>query len=71
LGNNVISFENFRIEDFSYGGQLKILNYYRDDANGVTHNTDWTKELFDIIQQMYENNQLTGPYGKANTDNIM
>ena len=47
------------------------MGYYRDDANGVTHSTEWTKQLFVIIQQMYENNQLAGPYGKANTDNIM
>ena len=60
----------FRLPDFSYGGQLKIQEFYRDDASGVSHITHWSKDLLRLIQFKYEENSLNGPYGVPVVENI-
>ena len=60
----------FRLADFTYNGQLKILEHYRDTSKGAYHAMHWTKELFQILQIMYDKGEMRGPYGITNADNI-
>ena len=56
--------------EFTYNEQLKVKEHYRDDANGVSHKLDWNEDLFERIQDMYDNEELRGPYGIAVVENI-
>ena len=47
-----------------------MKEHYRDDANGVSHKLDWNEDLFQRIQDMYDNEELRGPYGIAVVENI-
>ena len=47
-----------------------MKEHYRDDANGVSHKLDWNEDLFQRIQDMYDNGELRGPYGIAVVENI-
>jgi hypothetical protein len=58
------------LPEFSYNDQLKIQEYYRDDNNGVSHNVEWTQELFDLIQTLHQSGELRGPYGVHQVQNI-
>ncbi len=53
----------FRLPEFTYDGQLKILEQYRDNSNGMQHATDWTNDLFQILQNLYDK-------GILNAENI-
>ena len=58
------------LPDFSYNDQLKIQEYYRDDNNGVSHNVEWTKDLFELIQKLFQSGEMRGPYGIHQVNNI-
>ena len=60
----------YSLSDFSYNGRIKIQEFYRDETNGATHNVDWTKDLFDFFQQLYEQGELRAPSGTENFKNI-
>jgi hypothetical protein len=46
--------------EYTYGGRVDIANFYRDDAQGQSHYTNWTLELDEYILEMYRKKQLTG-----------
>jgi hypothetical protein len=48
-----------------------LEHHFRDDADGVTHSIEWSEWLFTMIQAMYDEDRLSGPYGISNTRNIM
>ena len=59
------------LPDFTYNGQLKIIEFYRGkNAKAETHALHWTKELFEILQNVYDKGELQGPYGTENVENI-
>jgi hypothetical protein len=60
-----------RLPDFTYDGKIELEHHFRDDADGVTHSIEWSEWLFTMIQAMYDEDRLSGPYGISNTRNIM
>jgi hypothetical protein len=59
---------NYLLPEFTHGGRWEVVDDYRNDANGVTHQLLWTKEDISKQIQLYEAGELQGNYGKGSVD---
>jgi hypothetical protein len=56
--------------EFTYQGRVEYRYNFYDDSKGSTHLLTWTKDLVDIITNLFREGTLRGPYGIETVNDI-